>query len=43
MKRARMVGVVIVAVLLALAFAEPSDAHSQVPPTSDMAADLERS
>ncbi len=41
MKRVRMVGVVIVAVLLALAFAKPSDAHSQVPLTSDMAADLE--
>ena len=41
MKRVRMVGVVIVAVLLALAFAKPSDAHSQVPHTSEMAADLE--
>ena len=41
MKRAKMVGVVVVAVLLALAFAKPSDAHSQVAPTSDMAADLE--
>lgn len=41
MKRVRMVGVVIVAVLLALLFAQPSDAHSQVAPTSDMAADLE--
>ena len=41
MKRVRMVGVVVVAVLLALAFAKPSDAHSQVGPTSDMAADLE--
>mgnify|MGYP001304264312 CR=1 FL=1 len=38
MKRAKMVGVVVVAVLLALAFAKPSDAHSQVAPTSDMAA-----
>jgi tetratricopeptide (TPR) repeat protein len=41
MKRVRMVGVVIVAVVLALAFAKPSNAHGQVTPTSDMAADLE--
>ncbi len=41
MKQLRMVGVVILAVVLALAFAKPSNAHSQVPPTSAMAADLE--
>lgn len=41
MKGVRMVGVVIIAVVLALTFARPSNAHSQVSPTSAMAADLE--
>jgi tetratricopeptide (TPR) repeat protein len=41
MKRVRMVGVVIIAVALALTFARPMEASPQVPPTSEMAADLE--
>ena len=41
MKRVRMVGVVIIAVVLAMTFARPMEASPQVPPTSEMAADLE--
>ena len=41
MKRVRMLGVAIVAVTLALTFARPMEASPQVPPTSQMASDLE--
>jgi tetratricopeptide (TPR) repeat protein len=41
MKRVRMMGVVIIGVALALAFARPMEASPQVPPTSEMATDLE--
>lgn len=41
MKRVRMLGVVIIATALALTFARPMEASPQVPPTSEMAADLE--
>ncbi|MEQ1857779.1 MAG: hypothetical protein ABL963_15095 [Longimicrobiales bacterium] len=41
MKRVRMFGVVVIGVTLALAFARPMEASPQVPPTSEMAADLE--
>jgi hypothetical protein len=41
MKRMRMVGVVILGIVLALMFARPMQASPQVPPTSQMASDLE--
>lgn len=41
MKRVRMVGVLVLGVMLALAFARPMEASPQVPPTSAMASDLE--
>jgi hypothetical protein len=41
MKRVKMVGVVVIGVLLALALARPMEASPQVTPTSEMAADLE--
>ena len=41
MKGVRMFGVVVLGVMLALAFARPMEASPQVPPTADMAADLE--
>lgn len=41
MKRVRMVGVVVLGVMLALAFARPMEASPQVPPTAEMAPDLE--
>src|SRR5688572_13155413 len=41
MKRVRMFGVAILAVALALVFARPMEASPQVPPTSQMASELE--
>lgn len=41
MRRVRMLGVVIIATALAMAFARPMEASPQVPATSEMAEDLE--